>query len=176
MTSGEIIEIAMIGRESVLGASVAINGGVFLNRAIVQVAGAATVIEARHIREVAERSPSFRATFMKHEQVLLAQSQQSAACNALHALEARLARWLLRARDSLNSDDIALTQEFVAQMLGVRRTSVSLVANTLQKAGLIQYKRGRVRILNLEGLCECACECYATVKSISDRLIAPTPR
>jgi CRP-like cAMP-binding protein len=175
LTSGEMIEIGMIGRDSVLGASVAIEDDVFLNQAIVQVAGAGTVIEATPIRQVAAQSPAFRATFMKHERMLLAQSQQSAACNALHALEARLARWLLRARDALGSDDLALTQEFLSQMLGVRRTSVSLVANTLQKAGVIRYRRGRINILNVEGLRECACECYASVKSMSDRLMTRVP-
>jgi CRP-like cAMP-binding protein len=175
LTSGEIIEIGMIGRDSVLGASVAIEDDIFLNRAIVQVEGAGTVIEATHIRWVAAQSPAFRATFMKHERILLAQSQQSAACNALHALEARLARWLLRARDALGSDDLALTQEFLSQMLGVRRTSVSLIANTLQKAGVIKYRRGHINILNVEGLRECACECYASVKSLSDRLMTRVP-
>ena len=112
---------------------------------------------------------------MKHERVLLAQSQQSAACNALHELEARLARWLLRVRDALGSDDLALTQEFLSQMLGVRRTSVSLVANALQKAGVIKYKRGHIKILNVDGLRECACECYASVRSMSDRLMTRVP-
>ena len=171
LASGEMIEIGMIGRESVLGASAAVEDDVFLNRAIVQVEGTATVIGTTHIRQVAAQSPAFRATFMKHERTLLAQSQQSAACNALHELEARLARWLLRARDSLGSDDLALTQEFLSQMLGVRRTSVSLVANALQKAGVIKYKRGHIKILNVDGLRECACECYASVKTMSDRLI-----
>ena len=175
LASGEMIEIGMIGRDSVLGASVAVEDDVFLNQAIVQVAGEGTVVEATHIRQVAAQSPSFRATFMKHERTLLAQSQQSAACNALHELEARLARWLLRARDALGSDDLALTQEFLSQMLGVRRTSVSLVANTLQKAGVIKYRRGHISILNVEGLRECACECYASVKSMSDRLIGVAP-
>ena len=175
LTSGETIEIGMIGRDSVLGASAAIEDAIFLNRAIVQVEGTGTVIEATHIRQVAAQSPAFRATFMKHERMLLAQSQQSAACNALHELEARLARWLLRARDALGSDDLALTQEFLSQMLGVRRTSVSLVANTLQKAGTIRYRRGNITILNVEGLQECACECYAAVKSMSDRLMTRLP-
>jgi len=100
-------------------------------------------------------------------------SQQSAACNAIHTIEARLSRWLLRCRDLTESEDLPLTQEFIAQMLGVRRTSVSIVANTLQQAGLIKYKRGHIRVLDLEALRESACECYWTVKSLSDRLIGP---
>jgi CRP-like cAMP-binding protein len=175
LSSGEMIEIGMIGRDSMLGASAAVEDDVFLNRAIVQVAGEGTVVEPTHIRHVAAQSTAFRAAFMKHERILLAQSQQSAACNALHELEARLARWLLRVRDALGSDDLALTQEFLSQMLGVRRTSVSLVANTLQKAGVIKYRRGHINILNVEGLRECACECYASVKSMSDRLMTGVP-
>ena len=101
----------------------------------------------------------------------VAQAQQSAACNASHGVEARLARWLLRTRDLTGGENLELTQEFLAQMLGVRRTSVSLVANTLQKAGFIRYRRGHVEITNLEGLQEIACECYATVKAHSDRLL-----
>ena len=175
LSTGEMIEIGMIGRESVLGGSAAVEDDVFLNRAIVQVDGAATVIGATHIRQVAAQSPALRATFMKHERMLLAQSQQSAACNALHELEGRLARWLLRARDAVGSDDLALTQEFLSQMLGVRRTSVTMIASALQKAGVIKYKRGHIRILNVDGLRECACECYASVKTMSDRLIGVAP-
>jgi CRP-like cAMP-binding protein len=111
---------------------------------------------------------------VRHEQVLLVQAQQSAACNASHALEARLARWLLRCRDLTADDTLALTQEFLAQMLGVRRTSVSMVANALQKAGLIEYRRGKVQIRNLEGLRKTSCECYATVKLEYDRLLMAT--
>jgi CRP-like cAMP-binding protein len=108
---------------------------------------------------------------MRHEQFVMAQAQQSAACNATHAVEARISRWLLRCRDLAGSDDIALTQEFLAEMMGVRRTSVSLVANTLQQAGLIKYRRGHIRILDVEGLQEAACECYETVRTHADRLL-----
>jgi CRP-like cAMP-binding protein len=108
---------------------------------------------------------------MRHEQVLFAQAQQSAACNASHAVEARLARWLLRSRDLSGGATLDLTQEFLGQMLGVQRTSVSLVAHTLQKAGLITYRRGRIKITDLKGLRETACECYAAVKTHYDRLL-----
>ena len=112
-----------------------------------------------------------RTALFRHEQIVLVQAQQSAACNATHTVEARLARWLLRCRDLQGSDDLLLTQEFVAEMMGVRRTSVSVVANTLQQAGFIRYRRGHIRILNLEGLQETACECYQTIKTHSDRLL-----
>jgi CRP-like cAMP-binding protein len=171
LATGEMIEAAMIGREGVVGGLSALDSNISINRAIVQIAGAASVIDVEHIRKLADRSVGFRNTLVKHEQVLLAQSQQSAACNATHTIEARLSRWLLRSRHLIGSDDLPLTQEFLAQMLGVRRTSVSIVANTLQQAGLIKYKRGHIRVIDLEGLRESACECYGTVKSLSDRLI-----
>ncbi|HEY4408132.1 MAG TPA: Crp/Fnr family transcriptional regulator [Xanthobacteraceae bacterium] len=173
LASGEMIEAAMIGREGVVGGLAALDTSISVSRAIVQVAGAASTVEVDVVRRLAEQSAAFRATLIKHEQILLAQSQQSAACNATHTLEARLSRWLLRCRDLLASEEIALTQEFVAQMLGARRTSVSVVANTLQQAGLIKYKRGNIRVIDLEGLRESACECYGTVKALSDRLIGP---
>jgi CRP-like cAMP-binding protein len=175
LASGEMIEAAMIGREGVVGGLSALDSGISISRAIVQIAGAASVADVDDVRRLGEESEEFRTTLIKHEQVLLAQSQQSAACNAIHTIEARLSRWLLRCRDLVGSEDLQLTQEFIAQMLGVRRTSVSIVANTLQRAGLIKYSRGRIGVLDLEGLRENACECYETVKSISDRLIGPPP-
>jgi CRP-like cAMP-binding protein len=175
LASGEMIEAAMIGREGVVGGLSALDSKISISRAIVQIAGSATSVDVDYVRQLGEKSVTFRTTLIKHEQVLLAQSQQSAACNATHTIEARLSRWLLRCRDLIGSEDLALTQEFVAQMLGVRRTSVSIVAHTLQQAGLIRYKRGHIRVLDLEGLRESACECYWTVKSLSDRLIGAPP-
>jgi CRP-like cAMP-binding protein len=175
LASGEMIEAAMIGREGVVGGLSALDSRISISRAIVQVAGCASSVDVEHVRQLGESSVSFRTTLIKHEQMLLAQSQQSAACNATHTIEARLSRWLLRCRDLVGGEDLALTQEFVAQMLGVRRTSVSIVAHTLQQAGLIRYKRGHIRVLDLEGLRESACECYWTVKSLSDRLIGTPP-
>jgi CRP-like cAMP-binding protein len=175
LASGEMIEAAMIGREGVVGGLSALNSKISISRAIVQISGTASAVDVDRVRHLAERSAGFRMTLIKHEQVLLAQSQQSAACNAIHTIEARLSRWLLRCRDLVGSEELPLTQEFIAQMLGVRRTSVSIVANTLQQAGLIKYKRGHIRVLDLEGVQESACECYWTVKSLSDRLIGAPP-
>jgi CRP-like cAMP-binding protein len=166
-----MIEAAMIGRDSLVGGSSALDGKVALNKGIVQIRGAASVLAIDRLRKVADASVSFRTTLIRHEQVLLVQAQQSAACNASHAVEARLARWLLRSRDLSGDDILALTQEFLAQMLGVRRTSVTLVARTLQQAGLIKYRRGKVQITDLEGLRETSCECYETVKIQYDRLL-----
>jgi CRP-like cAMP-binding protein len=171
LAGGETIETAMIGRDSIVGASSALNGAISLNKAVVQLAGHGSVLDVARFRQLAEASPVLRTTLIRHEQILYAQAQQSAACNATHTVEARLSRWLLRARDLGGSDTLELTQEFLAQMLGVRRTSVTIVASTLQQAGLIRYKRGRIQITDMEGLQDAACECYGTVKRHYDRLL-----
>jgi CRP-like cAMP-binding protein len=171
LADGQLIEAAMVGRDSLVGGSAVLDGGIALNRGIVQVEGTASILDAKTLREIAERSAAVRTALIRHEQALFAQAQQSAACNASHSVEARLSRWLLRTHDLTGGDKLGLTQEFLAQMLGVRRTSVSLVANALQDAGLIRYSRGRIEITNLEGLRATSCECYKTVKSHSDRLL-----
>lgn len=171
LASGETIEAAMIGRDSIVGAASALDGQISLNKAIVQLAGAGSTLDVSHFRKLADQSTTLRVTLIRHEQTLFAQAQQSVACNAAHALEARLARWLLRSRDLVNDDNLDFTQEFLSQMLGVRRPSVSIVANTLQKAGLIHFNRGHIRITNEDGLRDAACECYETVKKSYDRLL-----
>ena len=149
---GAMIETAMVGRDGVLNAAPALDGKVSLNKGIVQSAGSAGTIEVNRFRRLANEFEPFRSLLIRHEQVLFAQSQQSAACNASHSVEARMCRWLLFMRDLAGSDDLILTQEFLAQMLSVRRPSVSIVASPLQKAGLIKYSRGRVRLLDVKGL------------------------
>jgi CRP-like cAMP-binding protein len=174
LANGEMIEAAMIGRDSLLGGSAAFDNQISLNRVVVQVAGTAAALNVNRIRELAQQSELFRAKLARHEQFLLAQAQQSAACNATHILEARLCRWLLRCHDLLESDDIPFTQEFLAEMLGVRRTSVTLVAKALQNSGLIRYRRGHIKLLDLEGVRESACECYGTIKAHAGRLLGTT--
>jgi CRP-like cAMP-binding protein len=171
LTSGETIEAAMIGRESLVGGSAALNSRRAMTTAIVQIAGSAWVVTTDKVFALAQENAGFRATLVRHEELILAQAQQAAACNAVHTVEARLARWLLRCRDLIGSDDLELTQEFLAQMLGVRRTSVSLVANTFQQAGFLRYRRGHIRILDVEGLQESACECYETIRNHAERLL-----
>ena len=167
-----MIETAMIGHDGAFNGAAALDGKVSLNKGIVQLAGSAGIIEVNRLRRLANEFEPFRALLIRHEQVLFAQSQQSAACNASHSVEARMCRWLLFMRDLAGNDDLMLTQEFLAQMLGVRRPSVSIVANTLQKAGLIKYSRGRMQLLNIKGLQKGACECYSTVKAHYQRLLA----
>jgi CRP-like cAMP-binding protein len=164
LTTGEMIEAAMVGRDGVVGAAAALDGRITLSRAIVQLGGTGAACAVDDLHQAAMASPVLLALLIRHEQTVFGQAQQSAACNITHALEARLARWMLRARHLSSSDTLPFTQEFLAEMLGVRRTSVSLVAHTLQQAGMIQYKRGRIQITDLEALRETACECHATVQ------------
>jgi CRP-like cAMP-binding protein len=173
LASGETIEAAMVGHDSIAGGSSALDGKVALNKAIVQVAGEASILDLDHVRSLANTSGAFRTALIRHDQLILVQAQQSAACNICHTVEARLSRWLLRCRDLMASDELNLTQEFLGQMLGVQRSSVSIVAGTLQRAGLIRYRRGRIRIEDVEGLREAACECYETVRVHSQRLLSP---
>jgi CRP-like cAMP-binding protein len=171
LTGGQTVEAAMIGCDSVVGGSLALGGNFALNKGIVQAPGAASVLNVNQLRKAAAASVTLRETLFRHEQVMLAQAQQSAACNATHTVDARLVRWLLRAHDLFGGETLPLTHEFLGQMLGVRRTTVSLVANALQKTGLIKYVRGRIQITNLKGLKNAACECYGAVKAKSDRLM-----
>jgi CRP-like cAMP-binding protein len=159
-----MVEAAMVGKDGVVGASSSLDGRISLSRAIVQLAGPALVCEVAELKGAALQSHTFLAKLIRHEQTLYAQAQQSAACMAAHDVESRLCRWLLRARDLSGSDTLMFTQEFLAEMLGVRRTSVTIVAHTLQEAGMIKYARGKIQILNVEGLHESSCECYESVK------------
>jgi CRP-like cAMP-binding protein len=163
LSSRPTIETAMIGRDSVCGGASALNAGISSNTSIVQLAGDSVALAVDQFRSVTGHSSQFRSIVVHHERTLLAQTQQSAACNASHKIEARLARWLLRARDLSGSDSIVLTQECLAQMLGVQRSSVSSVAQTLQEGGLIRYSRGRIEITNLKALQKASCECHAIV-------------
>ena len=158
----------MIGRNSAVGAAAPLDGSIALIQAIVQVETAETVA----LKRIAKESETFRLALVRNDQAASAQTQQVAACNALHELEERLSRWLLQARDLLRSDTLPLTQEFLSQMLGVQRSSVTLVARKLQEAGLINYRRGRIHILHVEGLQDSCCECYEAVNAHFRRLTA----
>jgi Crp-like helix-turn-helix protein len=133
-------------------------------RAVVQVAGHSLRCSLEVFKTLVKEHPQLLSLIGSHEQALFAQAQQSAACNATHQLENRLARWLLRASDLRGGDELRLTQEYIAEMLGVRRTSVTLVAHTLQQAGMIRYTRGRIQLTDVPALQETACECYEAVK------------
>jgi CRP-like cAMP-binding protein len=171
MGSGQMIESALVGRDSVVGGGAALDDRDALHKAVIQVAGVAMVLGVDDARRIARDSEEFRTAIMRHEQLILAQAQQSAACNATHDLQQRLARWLLRVRDATGSHNIALTQEYMADMLGVQRTSVSVVAHALQEAGLIRYRRGHVSIERSQALEAKACECYAAVRNRYEEIL-----
>jgi CRP-like cAMP-binding protein len=174
MESGAAIESATIGREGALGLMSAVSPRQSLSRAIVQVAGRAHRISAPHLHRIWEHSGQVRDLVDRHNEALFAHAIQSVACNALHSVEARFCRWLLSCRDRIDSNTVSLTQEFLADMLGVQRTTVTVVARALQAAGLIRYRRGVVDILDRAGLEAIACECYGAVRRNYERLL-PTP-
>jgi CRP-like cAMP-binding protein len=136
----------------------------------VRVPGRAAVIEADRIAEMAQVSPDVRSLFLSHEQFFLAEVQQSAACNAVHTVEQRVCRWMLRMNDLIGMN-VAVTQELLSQMIGVRRTSVTLAAGLLQQAGVIRYRRGHIQIVDIERLKQSSCECYKAVSDHYDRLV-----
>jgi CRP-like cAMP-binding protein len=173
LARGEHVQIAMVGRDSIFGALSALGDAVALNSAVVLVPGAASTIDLDQLRFAADQSATLRTALVRHGLAVYAQIQQTAGCNAAHTVESRLARCLLHTRDLSGSDKLVLTQESMAQMIGARRNSVSLVANTLQQANFIHYSRGHIEITNLDGLIKTSCECYAMVKAQYTRLLHP---
>lgn len=173
MRSGEMIETGIVGCEGVVGGSVGTDNWQSFGQATVQLTGTALQISTRQFVDALDDSASLRRLVNRYQGVILMQSQQSAACHALHSVEARLCRWLLQSQDVTQSNVIDLTQEFLSHMLGVQRTSVSVCAHALQKAGLIDYSRGRITVLNRAGVEECACECYAIIRRETDKAIPP---
>jgi CRP-like cAMP-binding protein len=176
MQSGEAIETAIVGCEGVVGGSVANGNGRSFGQATVQIPGKALKIASKPFADACQKSAKLRVLANRFHDLTMMQAQQSAACHALHSVEARLCRWLLQSRDMTGSNVVELTQEFLSHMLGVQRTSVSLSAHALQEAGLIEYARGRITIRDRAGVEECACECYAAIRSETDQAIPPIVR
>jgi CRP-like cAMP-binding protein len=170
MQQGDAVETATVGYEGAVGFLAGLGSRRSHTRAVVQVSGFSARIAAERFRKAGEESLEIRDIILRAGEVLLIQVQQTAACNALHAVEARLSRWLLQARDRLDSNTIDLTHEFLSQMLGVRRTTVTVIASMLQQAGLIRYHRGRIEIVDRPGLEGRACECYQAIRQHIDRL------
>ncbi len=171
LTRGENIQVAMIGRDSIFGAFSALGDPTAPNSAVVLVPSVASTLDVDRLRAAADQSATFRQTLFRHGLAVCAQIQQTAGCNASHTVESRLARCLLQTYDLSGSSRLVLTQTSIAQMIGARRNSVSLVANTLQQADFIRYSRGHIEIANPDGLRKTACECYATVKLHCDKLL-----
>ena len=175
VATGEFVEAGVVGRNGAVGIIALLDGGFAINEAIVQVALKAAMIETGILKELVAKSGSLRASCMRNAELNLGQVQQIAACNALHNLDERLARWLLQAHDLLDGDLVPLTQEVLSQMLGVNRSSVTLAARRLQEAGLIDYHRGHIRLLDIEALRDVSCECYNAINTLYSRLIGWSP-
>jgi len=171
LKGGGAIETGMIGRDGTFGASQALDDKVSLNHVVIQLAGTASLMASNDLRQQAEAHEVFRAVLIKYDQFFLAQVQQHVACNAVHTVQARTCKWLLRMHELVGSD-LLLTQEFLAQMMGVTRTSVTTVAGELQKAGMITYSRGRLHIVDIAQIQKWACECDDDIRSHYRRIFS----
>jgi len=161
---GEMVEVSTVGREGALGLHRGLGGRLSVTRATVQIPGRFSTIPAHAFERISVNSASLQEMITRYTEVLLAEAQQLAACNAIHDASSRLCRWLLQCADHINSLQLPLTQEFLAQMLGVRRTTVTLLAQEIQKRGAVKYSRGKMTILNRRMLEDGACECYEVMQ------------
>lgn len=161
---GTTVEMATVGREGMVGVGTLLGGDTALGCYVVQVPGSALTMEASRFRDALRESPKLRMVCEAYAQAFFAQLLQNVACNAAHSVERRCARRLLMSHDRSDGDTFALTQELLAEMLGVRRSTVTLVDRALQKAGLIEYHRGAITVLDRPGLEAAACECYRVIR------------
>ena len=171
MADGASAEIAVVGNEGVIGVSLFMGGETTPSRAVVQSAGHAYRLTGQLLKEEFIRAGAMQHLLLRYTQALLTQMAQTAVCNRHHSLDQQLCRWLLLSLDRLAANELVMTQELIANMLGVRREGVTEAAGNLQQAGLIQYSRGRITVLDRPGLEARTCECYAVVKKESDRLL-----
>jgi CRP-like cAMP-binding protein len=172
LRDGAMAEIAVVGRDGVVGISLFMGGGSTSTRGVVQIAGSGWRLpSAILLREFELAGPAMHL-MLRYTQALITQMTQTAACNRHHSIDQQLCRWLLLSLDRLEGDELVMTQELIANMLGVRREGVTVAANRLQRAGLIRYVRGRITVLDRQRLQEASCECYDTVKKEYKRLLA----
>ena len=171
MTDGATAEMGLVGNDGIVGIALFMGGNTVPNRAVVQVAGDAFRVQAPVIQEEFKLGGPCQLLLLRYTQALITQISQTAVCNRLHSIEQRLCRWLLLSHDRVRSMELRLTQEFIANMLGVRREGVTKAASHLQEAGLIRYVRGHITILDRPGLEAASCECYQVVKTEFDRLL-----
>lgn len=171
MEDGSSAEIAVVGNEGIVGVSLFMGGETTSSRAVVQSAGAAYRLKGQLLKNEFFRAGPMQRLLLRYTQALLTQMSQTAVCNRHHSLDQQLCRWLLLSLDRLPTNELVMTQELVANMLGVRREGVTEAAGNLQRAGLIEYQRGRITVLDRAGLEARVCECYAVVKRESDRLL-----
>ena len=171
MENGASAEIAVVGMEGIVGISLFMGGGSTPSRAVVQSAGQAYRLKSQVMKAEFDRGGPVLHLLLRYTQALITQMAQTAVCNRHHSLDQQLCRWLLLSLDRLRGNELAMTQELIANMLGVRREGVTEGALKLQKAGLIRYSRGRISVLDRPGLEARTCECYAVVKKEYDRLL-----
>ncbi|MDW5419143.1 Crp/Fnr family transcriptional regulator [Iodobacter sp. CM08] len=171
LESGASAEIAIVGNEGLVGISLFMGGNSTPSRAVVQSAGFAYRLGKKQIKTAFDQAGPLQHLLLRYTQALLTQMAQTAVCNRHHSLDQQLCRWLLLSLDRLPSNKLVMTQELIANMLGVRREGVTEAAGNLQKAKLIEYSRGRIAVLDRQGLEKRACECYAVVKAEFDRLL-----
>jgi len=176
LASGDTIEVGVIGNEGMVGLPILLGTGSVPGRTFMQIGGFGHRIKAEYLKEEFERDGELKKSLLRHVQALLVQSSQTAACNRLHTIEARLARWLLTCHDRVEADQLLLTHDFLAQMLGSPRTTVTLAAGELQRTSLIDYSRGKVMIRSRAGLEKVACVCYRSVREEFRRLGLLNPR
>lgn len=173
LENGSAIETANIGREGAFGLFAAMYSRVSFNRCLVQLEGSTVRCPIELLQSEFQRSEHVRDLFVSYSETLLAQVQQTVACNALHTTEQRVSRWLLMMHDRAEGEALPYTHEFLSHMLGANRKSVTLAAITMQKAGLISYRRGTIQVLDRPGLEKATCECYAIVKNRFDAFLTP---
>ena len=171
MEDGASAEIAVVGNEGIVGVSLFMGGESTTSRAVVQSAGHAYRLKGQLLKDEFYRAGPVQQLLLRYTQALLTQMAQTAVCNRHHTVDQQLCRWLLLSLDRLPSSDLTMTQELIANMLGVRREGVTEAAGKLQRAGLIEYRRGHITVLNRAGLEARVCECYAVVKKELDRLL-----
>lgn len=171
LSDGTTAEITTVGREGFVNAGSLLDNDLAIARHVVQAPGQARTMSAKSVRRIVREFDAARSLFHRYIQVLIAQISQSVVCNNLHSAEERLARWLLMTHDRRDGDDLALTHGLLAEMLGVRRPTVSVLARTFQTAGLIRYRRGSITVVDRAGLEEASCECHAIVNRQFRRLI-----
>jgi CRP-like cAMP-binding protein len=171
MEDGASSEVGMVGPEGLIGVSALLGGSVSAQHIVMQLPGRGHHIAAKHCKSVFDQSPPVREVVLRFIEDLLNLSSQTAGCNRLHSVEQRSARWLLMASDRIGGAQLPLTQEFLAAMLGVRRSGVSEAMSELQRSGLIRYRRGEITIVDRAGLEKTACECYRLDKQRVERLL-----
>jgi len=170
LPEGHAIDTASIGRDGAIGLSAGLGSQIALSRAVVQLPGRAAQIAANRLAEVAARSRPVQDMIVRYNDVLLAQVQHAVVCNTVHHVQERLCRWLLHAHDRIDGDTVAITQEFLSNMLGVQRTTVTAICRMLQSDNIVDVRRGRIRIRDLAALERKSCSCYRVVRRLTDQI------